>query len=315
MTQNKAVFKMKLSRFIRAETTLVESLGMMSNFWEALEICKEGKAQFPWASFFKDGFIVFKKRWYTKQSLLKQAGAPKAQADHRLVRGDTWFRPYPFIPPEYLQRPKELIIGIQDTCRKEISEKCTIDTSPTLGGTNPEILGVIANSDIEAGTPLVAELAMLVASSTDPWESQRSKAYRVCENCCDIIQSQHKTIESCERCAATYCNERCRLVTFVTYHKVLCGKDFSWLYDVDKTDKPSKGKAVDREMVVQGALWLRVLALCVQEGCHPLESFSIRRLTSQYEGKVPREWSVAGNIDRTHGILEQLGIDVLTDLR
>ena len=86
-----------------------------------------------------------------------------------------------------------------------------------------------------------------------------------------------------------YCNELCRRSASASYYRVLCSKDFGWLYDVDRTDKPDKGKAVDKGKVVEGALCLRVIALCIQEGCHHLDQLKIAGLTSQYLGKIPRE--------------------------
>lgn len=44
-----------------------------------------------------------------------------------------------------------------------------------------EILGVIASSDIEAGTPLFQEIAMLEARSDHSLPFQRANPYNVCE--------------------------------------------------------------------------------------------------------------------------------------
>ena len=64
-----------------------------------------------------------------------------------------------------------------------------------------------------------------------------------------------------------------------SYHKALCGKDIGWLYDVDGSNKPRGGKLLDKDKAVEGALWLLVIVLCVQEGCHPLAHHLIARLT------------------------------------
>ena len=70
-----------------------------------------------------------------------------------------------------------------------------------------------------------------------------------------------------------------------------------------------------KDKAVEGASWLRILALCVQEGCHPLEHYLIARLTSLYEGDMALEWSLSGNIDRIQRIMRQLGVDIYSDLR
>lgn len=171
------------------------------------------------------------------------------------------------------------------------------------------ILGVIGTSEIEAGTGLYPELTMLVASSDDPIAFESSRKYNVCEFCCDTIRPQQQETISCNKYATIYCNDFCRFLASGFYHRALCGQDFGWLYDVDRTNRPIKGIAVDRENAAKGALWLRVLALCVQADCHPLD----HSLTSQCDRKVPRQWSLSGNIDRTRRRLPQLGIHIFTD--
>lgn len=78
------------------------------------------------------------------------------------------FRPCPFMPTEYLQRPKQLVTETQQAFKKKIARKCTLSTTTCLGATKSEILGVIACSDIEAGTRLLQGIPMLVASSDIP---------------------------------------------------------------------------------------------------------------------------------------------------
>ena len=57
---------------------------------------------------------------------------------------------------------------------------------------------------------------------------------------------------------------------------------------------PSKGRAM------VGALWLPVIALCVQEGDNPSDHYLLARLTSHNEGETPRERSLSANVNRTH---------------
>ena len=300
---------------LSAEGILIRSLHMLDDLWEALEICKEGKALFPGLQLYQIGFRAIKEQWYSKQSLMRGSGLPKAEVNKRLVRGEAGFRPYPFMSIEYLQRSEGLVTRIQQDFNKSTSGRCTLSGSTIQGATNSEILGVIASSDIEAGTRLYEECTVLVASSDDPLAIGKSRTYNVCELCCDTIPSQQKGIVRCQNCSAIYCDVSCQLSAFETYHKVLCGKDFGWLYDVDRNYKPRGGKPVAKEKAVEGALWLRILALCVQQGCHPLEHYLIARLTSLYEGDTALEWSLSGNIDRVQRILRQLGVDVYSDSR
>ena len=305
----------QLFLILSAEEILIESLHMLDDLWEALEVCKEGKTLFPGFQLYQVGFRAIKEQWYSKQSRLRGSGLPKAEVNKQLVRGEAWFRPYPFMSTEYLRRSEGLVTRIQQDFNKSTSGRCTLSVSTIQGATKSEILGVIASSDIEAGTRLYDECTVLVASSDDPLAIETSRTYNVCEFCCDTIQSQQKGSVRCQGCSATYCDDLCQLSALKTYHKVLCGKDFGWLYDVDRNYKPTGGKPVAKEKAVEGALWLRILALCVQEGCHPLEHSLIARLTSLYEGDTAIEWSLSGNIDRIQEILLQLGVDIYTDSR
>ena len=264
----------QLSLILSAEESLIGSLHMLDDLWEAL---------FPGVQFYQVGFKAIKEQWFSKQTLMREYGLPKAEMNNRLIRGEVESKPYPFMSIEYLRRNKGLVTRIQQDLDKCTSGRCTVSASTIQGATKSEILGVIANSDIEAGTRLYKECTLLVASSDNPLSMENSRTYNVCEFCCDTIESQQKEIVRCENCSATYCHVICQVSALKTYHIVLCGKDFGWLYDVDRNYKPTGGKPVAKDKAVEGALWLRILGLCVQEGCDPLERHLIARLTSQYE--------------------------------
>lgn len=167
-----------LSKYISAEEVLLESLYMMNDFWETLEICKEGKAQFPGVQLYQIGFRSFKEHSYRKRSTLREIEVPTIELNYILVRGEAKFKPYPFLPTEYLHRPEQLVTDIQQTLNEETSGKCTLSNSPTLGTTKGDVLGVIAGLDVEAGTQLIRESALLVASSETHWYSSAQKSTR-----------------------------------------------------------------------------------------------------------------------------------------
>ena len=303
-----------LSRYIAAEKTLVESLDLVNDIWEALEICKEGKARFPWAQMYRGAFKAFKEKWYTNRSVLRGFGLSKADLNRRLVQGEAWFRPYPFMPRQYLRRSEQLITVIQQAFSEISSGRCTLSTSTIADSTKSETFGVIASSNLEAKTKIFQEQTILVASSDNPLAVQESKSYSICELCCDIIPLQQMGVVKCGKCSAVYCNTSCRDGASTLYHEVLCGEDFGWLYEVNRSNNRREAKAVDKENAAEGAMWLRIIAICVQWGYHPLEHPLIARLTSQYKQDTT-EWSLSGNIDRTQRILLQLGIDIFADVR
>ena len=186
---------------------------------------------------------------------------------------------------EYLRRNEGLVTRVQQDFNKSTSGRCTISDSTIQGATKSEIFGVTASSNIEAGTRLYEECTLLMASSDSPISMEKSRTYNVCEFLILFCRNKRGSFGvevALRRTAMSFVNAQ----RFETYHRVLCGKDFGWLYDV-----ATGGKQVAKDKAVEGALWLRILALCVQEGCHPLERHLIARLTSLYQGDTAMLWS------------------------
>lgn len=77
----------------------------------------------------------------------------------------------------------------------------------------------------------------------------------------------HKATRTAECCGTFYCTQGCLEEAKPTYHKVICGKDFSWLSK--PTNKGRKAPVHTNDL--DGQMWLRILATCVQSGLHPLE--------------------------------------------
>lgn len=305
-------------RYIIADRILLGALDLLYDFWEALEVCKEGKTRIEGYRPYQQRFEAFKSKWNKKQKDLRQSGLPMPEITKRLVRGDALFRPYPFMPPQHLCRSESLVSYLQGEFWKRTDGRCTLNFSTIPGAKSSDILGVIATKDIGIGTVLYNESAIFAASSADPVgehhaNSGENKVY--CEMCCDRIDPLRKETPSCNDCPAKHCTDYCKVAGQGTYHQVLCGKDFGWIYSVDKHGKSCQADKVNKDIAAESALWLRVLAFCVQKDCHPLDNPFMARLTSQYEGKIPREWSVSRNLDRLHRILERLGIDIFQDHR
>ena len=99
---------------------------MLDNLWEALEIYKEGKALCPGLQLYRVGFRAIKEQWYSKQSLMRRSGLPKAEVNKRLVRGEAGFRPYPFMSIEYLQRSEALVTRIQQNFKRVHPEDASL---------------------------------------------------------------------------------------------------------------------------------------------------------------------------------------------
>jgi len=272
------------------------------------------------------------------------------EANQRAKFGSLNFRQYPFMAPEYLKRSAALIESANSRLR-EMGAPCTINysiigrrtqqsTPLTLSKTltwksvaefvgwnsqsgtsdiqkgEPDTLGVFATSDIQEGDVIFTDSTPW-GSTSIPAISKVTVAGRTypgfrCENCCGMTNIWHRVIHQAECCTTNYCSRRCLEEAKATYHKAICGRDFSWLMNSQKNEAtPVHTFDLDRRM------WLRILAICVQSGLHPLDHPLIAGLTPNYESgeDVSRRWSLETHVDVPQRILTTLGVDVFKDMR
>ena len=62
-----------------ADQVLLECLGLVDDYWEWLEVCKEGKKRFPSASLYRTGFKQFKDRFEEKRLWLREIATPPSK--------------------------------------------------------------------------------------------------------------------------------------------------------------------------------------------------------------------------------------------
>ncbi|KAL8629626.1 hypothetical protein Q9189_004644, partial [Teloschistes chrysophthalmus] len=196
--------------------------------------------------------------------------------------GKTTFQAYPWMPPKYIHRQENVIKEVE-TLFKTASSNCTLTKSSIGQGADVlDVYGVFATCDVAAGEKLFEDqtaLASCAVSASAPSATPR-RTYivpgrehiklSICENCYGYTSSPI----SAACCTTTYCGTQCRDLALSNYHKVLCGKDFSWLF-LESAKLPKSDR-------FKGPTWLRILATCVQSGLHPLEHPAIARLTPNH---------------------------------
>lgn len=132
-----------------------------------------------------------------------------------------------------------------------------------------------------------------------------------CFNCCQHITaiSRALVIDCCRD--VFYCSAVCRIQARDNYHQVMHGKDYSQLYkDADR----AKGLEYSDEFTK--LVFLRILAICVQAGVHPLKNFLFAGLPSPTgTDKGPLvSWSPDGHVKGPINFFEEFGINVFTNL-
>ncbi|KAI4243422.1 MAG: hypothetical protein LQ352_007038, partial [Teloschistes flavicans] len=223
------------------------------------------------------------------------------------------FLAYPFMPPEYLSRQSN-DIGQSELLFQENSTSCQLLSSSVQkgNGSYDDIFGVFATRAIQAGEILLEDSTVFGACSVSasapsslPSESPVNgiRARRLCENCYGTTASAIPA-PCCNN--TYYCSTHCRDTAQAHYHKVLCGQDFTWLFD--------DCKRLPKSVAGNGPLWLRILAVCVQSGVHPLAHPALARLTPNYV-PVGRKWSFVNMVKHPSLILRQLGVNVFKDER
>lgn len=220
---------------------------------------------------------------------------------------------YPFIPKIFLSRSKELLKATKkeiETEAKKMFSSCPLGSStvqdPTCSTSSGTLtaLGIFATRDIAEGQVFFTDTTVLAATEK---YGHTYDAAEICDNCYGSIplSSLQKRAASC--CSVFYCSQRCKDLAWENYHQVLCKQDFRWVWDDSKIG--------DSRRHLDGPMWLRIFAVCVQSKIHPLEYPLIARLTPMYDDSVERKWSLANNVIMPNKILQQLGIDIYADPR
>lgn len=127
-----------------------------------------------------------------------------------------------------------------------------------------------------------------------------------CDNC---YRTNTASLVEASCCTVKYCSQVCHDLAMNTYHKVLCGKNFTWL------QAPVKGLTHNASQL-RPLLMLRVLAACVQSGRdkNPLDRLLVARLQPLSNRDHLDVFTYNESLVTPIKILEQLGVNNLGDI-
>jgi hypothetical protein len=127
---------------------------------------------------------------------------------------------------------------------------------------------------------------------------------RYCYNGAATLRTSQRVGFSC--CPSmNFCSEECKQIAETNYHAALCGKDFSDIYEA-----ASSSDYVESTTARDSLLFLRLFALSLQAGTHPLATPPIRWMTANDETQSPMPWSRGTNMTGPIKILQKLGVDI-----
>lgn len=188
-----------------------------------------------------------------EQSFQAQQSSPE-YIQKMMKRGGVDRVAYPWINPEELRRGNKAV-------KKAKIKFETVSSNAMLGpssvdGATGDSLGVFARQNITQG-----DLIMMDRSGFTVLNAQGTP------NCWACSEPLGHKVVSTDCCKARFCTESCKSEAMKTYHRVLCGKDFNWLYEASEN-----ADLLSNDMIP--LLLMKVLATAVQQNAKPLKGTS-----------------------------------------
>ncbi|CAN9134342.1 unnamed protein product [Alternaria alternata] len=205
---------------------------------------------------------------------------------------------YPWTIERHLRRAPELVKLVNQELRGgETEATCYLGQSSLAKDSNEDMLGMFAAREVQAGECILTDRTATGICSTPSSDS-----------CCNCYARLPENPTQAECCAESYCSAACLNLAMNTYHKVICGKDFTWL------QKPAKG-LTHNASPLRSLLMLRLLATCVQSGIDhsPLDHPLIARLKPLANKEHLDVFTLNESVIVPIKILEQLGVDIFTN--
>lgn len=194
---------------------------------------------------------------------------------------------YPWTPIKMCTRNEEMISAANEMlkqCSKTLEIRHSLFTN---AADKSQCFGMFAKKPIRKEDIVLDSFTVLAASN---------RQHSVCYNCIKPLALVHAVgLPCCPN--MKYCGDKCLETAKANYHKVMCGKNFDKIYE--KTGRQN----------LEIGLYLRLLAICVQAGEHPLENISISWLSTLTAGHRFK-FALAKDIIAPIQILKELGADI-----
>ena len=170
---------------------------------------------------------------------------------------------YPWIDPEELKRGNKAVKKVKAKFETS-SSNATLGLS-SVGSTTCDNFGVFARQDIPRGDLIVTDKSAFTVLNV-----------QLIPNCWACSEPLGEIVISMSCCKVMFCTESCKIEAMNTYHGVLCGKDFRWLYKASKD-----AYELSNEMIP--LLLMKVLATAVQQNAKPLKGMFVWSLKLMFQ--------------------------------
>lgn len=221
---------------------------------------------------------------------------PKEIADF-LHAGRAVMVPYPWLPHEQRVRSNEVIADAS----KEMLDcsRQAFEVKKSLLGDN--CLGVFAVKDISKDDVLLDSQGPIGVNCDQ-------LSGNVCYNCYGKLGHNPAAFVCCPR--LKFCGNKCRDIAEKFYHQAICGKHFAFVEAIKETHADFRD---DDKHPFSTLAWLRMLAICVQDGRHPLDIPTFARLVPQHALPAPAPWDFDARVVQPNKVMQALGVDIFAD--
>lgn len=276
---------------------LVMAQGLMCirAWYDAISVLQDGLKKFPSSFTLKTLLAEVKIGFEQLEKDFEAHGYDSGTVQKTIKRGRVDRVAYPWIVPEELTRSTKAFKKIK---AKIASTATKVGIAPSdLGGTMDGNYGVFAKADINKGETILLDKSIYTEFNIP--------GINDCSACSQHLHGSSVTVDCCK---AKFCSESCKAEAVNAYHRILCGKTFSWLHAACKD-------ADDISNAMVPLLMVKVLATAIQQNSKPLKVACVGMLKADYQKQVLSYFTLFDNIIAPVKILQTLGVDIFTDLR
>ena len=277
---------------------MIRGLHATASDWACLEACQRALKKFPSNPTFLRTLPDLQDIVNLKSQNPKPTHLGAEYFSESLRNGQVLMKAYPWMTPDFLRRDERTLQTIKEGL--EAFSKCTIGPSSIKDTRAPEadVLGVFATRDIRCNETILTDRTLVGVTTL----------INKCSACCGSLPSRGCVILPC--CSVQHCNQKCAQEAVSAFHSAICGQNF---LAVTKSARYTGNKYLSN--AIRSLHLLRILAIVVKEGVHPLKSSVISRLTAQYEGDSRQVFDFNTDIVDTTNFLQTFGVDIFADVR
>jgi len=331
-TQSEVIIQDEISHHhVDAYRELLNSMLGCGCFWDGVLIAKKALKRFP-----GDPDLSETRQWLADGFMdrcegLRNLGAAPEDASVRSRVGKLYQKAYPWTDKELFKRRPALVRAVNTDFGAGNCEVRPVifgppSSRPRYSAKKREQadvgpLGIFATEDIEEGDAVLIDQCHSVISDVPSSKLQHCDACHATLKIPFLHPADILRPTCCK--AVAFCSRKCAKIATEGYHKVLCGKDFDWLYGTP--DKLNTGPGYKWPAI----MLLRLLAIVLADRAaeikagkkptHPLQHELLARMTANYappdklHPEELQDWSYESNIVAPTKILSMLGIDIFAD--